>query len=110
MNNDTFYNELEELVQDAFDQAFGRKTKTNKTNIMNTELQPETTNELPENLQEVYNVIKGACDPVGRKYILDNVDPMIVSDTNWLITIKALKDLGLVEQTGAKRGTKYTAN
>ena len=108
--NDTFYNELEELVQDAFDQAFGRKTKTNKTNIMNTELQPETTNELPENLQEAYNVIKQAQEPVGRKYILENADSTILNDTNWLITIQALKDMDMVEQTGAKRGTKYTAN
>lgn len=109
MNNDTFYNELEELVQDAFDQAFGRKLNPKKKN-MDTELEFANDNELPRNLQETYNVIKQAQEPVGRKYILENVDPTVVSDTNWISTIKDLKDLGLVEQTGSKRGTKYTAN
>jgi len=111
--NDTFYTELEELVNQAFDEVFGRTTKPKKTTM---ETQTEQVTILPQDLdipvefRQVHSYIHSMGEPIGRKQIIENLPDDIVTEETWPTIIKGLKELGLVTQTGAKRGTKYTAN
>lgn len=106
MNNDTFYNELEKLINEAFDGAFGRKTqKPSKPKKAS-----KKTPDLPDGLREVYQVLSESGEPMGRRQVIESIPGKSVDEKAWGPIIEGLKELGLVTQTGAKRGTKYSAN
>ena len=106
MNNEKFYLHLEKRINKAFDGAFNRKQEAPKVPKRTTDKVPN----LPDGLREVYSVLSESGVPMGRRQVIESIPGNSVNEKTWGPIIEGLKELGLVTQTGAKRGTKYTAN
>ena len=99
---------LEEMVSQAIDLAFGRKQETDNTmNNEATQMELIDDNNLSNDAAEILRVIQESNEPVGRANILARAN---IEKTNWTAAIQELKDQDCVVQHGTRRGAKYTVS
>jgi len=100
---------LEEMVSQAIDLAFGLKQETDNT-MNNEATQMELINdnyEMSADAAEILRVIQESNEPVGRANILARAN---IEQTNWTAAIQELKEQDFIVQHGTRRGAKYTVS
>jgi len=97
--DDKFYEELSCLINNAFDNAFGRKPKKEKKTMENAKLFES------EEAEALYAIMADTVDSCGKSALitLSKIKPH-----KWNAAINELKDNNLVVQHGNKRGATYT--
>jgi hypothetical protein len=106
--DDKFYEELSCLINDAFDNAFGRKPKKDKKTMeLVTQLDPTFSEEkrMSEEAEALYAIMADTVDSCGKSALI-NLSK--IKPHKWNAAINELKDNNLVVQHGNKRGATYT--
>jgi len=102
--NYNFYHDLPGLIEDAFDEAFGRKPLTTKPKkIMNT--QTELIVRLSSDATAILEALKSSTELMGKSAVLSYSSQ--IKPHKWNTAIKELKNNSLIYQEGFKKGAKY---